>query len=45
MDYEKNIINTDDRTNFRHIDSISNTHYDLELDTSLGHLYIINEVP
>jgi YVTN family beta-propeller protein len=37
------IINTDDRTNLRHINNISNNPFDLALDTSLGHLYIINE--
>ena len=37
------IINTDDRTNIRHINNISNNPFDLALDTSLGHLYIINE--
>jgi YVTN family beta-propeller protein len=37
------IINTDDRTNIRHINNISNNPFDFALDTSLGHLYIINE--
>ena len=37
------IINTDDRTDLRHINNISNNPFDLALDTSLGHLYIINE--
>jgi YVTN family beta-propeller protein len=37
------IINTDDRTNIRHINNISNNPFDFALNTSLGHLYIINE--